>query len=346
MPRFAGVLRPAVWRTLIAVPALAAASAAIHAAPGAQPKPIVVRVMVLNFDPRIPFEGGRRLHEVCHWNDPRKLAEGYMQDVKEASHGLVRYRIVRWLDVDAFHTKVDGFTYTPEEFMACYRAGKGWHQPDAADYPKTFRDFGVLPLVDAHKVDEVWFFGAPYFGYSESAMAGPGAFYINGEVYPNVPSKRAFAIMGFNYERGVAEMLHDLCHRTESTMTRIYGGWEADRLTTNWARFAANDVQSHGVAAVGTCHWPPNAEHDYDYANPRIVQSSADDWLNYPHLSGSTKPVSCATWGGPDYQRNYMKWWFFHLPHTAGVNSDGRLNNWWEYVFNFNKYDEQGRPRP
>jgi len=330
----------------ILIAAVAVATAAVSpwsaAAPG--PKPILVKVLVLNFDPRIPSEGGRRLHEVFRWNDPRALAEGYIRDVQEASHGLVRYRIVRWVDVDAFHTKVDGYTYTPDEFMACYRTGKGWHHPDAADYPKTFRDFGVLPLVDSGKVDEVWFFGAPYFGYSESAMAGPGAFYINGEVYADVPSKRAFVIMGFNYERGVAEMLHDLCHRTESTMTRIYGGWEVDRLTTNWARFAANDVQSHGVAAVGTCHWPPNAEHDYDYGNPRVVQSSADDWLNYPHLSGTTKPVSCATWGGPDYQRNYMKWWFFHLPHAAGVNADGRLNNWWEYVFNFNKYDAQGRP--
>ncbi|MDP6720108.1 MAG: hypothetical protein QGG36_01865 [Pirellulaceae bacterium] len=47
--------------------------------------------------------------------------------------------------------------------------------------------------------------------------------------------------------------------------------------------------------------------------------------------------VSCETWGGPDYHRNYMKWWFAHLPRAAGMNkNDGKLNNWWKYVFDFN----------
>ena len=49
-------------------------------------------------------------------------------------------------------------------------------------------------------------------------MAGPGAFFINGGVYPEVPSHRPFAFYGFNYERGVAEMMHDACHRTEATL--------------------------------------------------------------------------------------------------------------------------------
>ena len=46
-------------------------------------------------------------------------------------------------------------------------------------------------------------------------MAGKGAFYINGGPigYDKIPSQRPFVIMGFNYERGVAEMLHDLPRR-------------------------------------------------------------------------------------------------------------------------------------
>ncbi len=314
--------------------------------PRSSEKPLEVKVLVLNFDPIIPQEGGRRLHQVCGWNDPRRLAEGYIEDVAEASGGFLQYRIVEWRDIDTFHTKIDGFTYTPEQYMECFRTGKGWHDPDTADYPKTFQDFGVLPRIDRGEIDEVWFFGGPYFGYNESAMAGPGAFYINGAVYDKVPSRRAFAIMGFNYERGVAEMLHNLCHRTESTMARIYGGWEVDKLVSNWARFAANAHQSNGVAAVGTCHYPPNGESDYDYTNPRFVNSSADDWLNYPRLTGRTRPVNRETWGGPDYHRNYMRWWFTRLPKTPGVNADGRLNNWWRYIFDFNRYDERGSPRP
>lgn len=304
---------------------------------------MVVKVLALDFDPLVPQEGNRRLHVVCHWNDPHQLAEGYVADVKEASGGRVQYRIVEWKEIDAFPAKTDGFTYTPEAYMTCFRSGKGWHQPDTADYPKTFKDFHVLPRMDSGEIDEVWFFGGPYFGYSESAMAGTGAFFINGAVYDQVACRRPFAIMGFNYERGVAEMLHDLCHRTESTMARVYGGWKVEALTTNWARFAANFAQSNGVAAVGTCHWPPNAEHDYDYGNPRAVESTADDWLSYPRLTGNSTKVSRDTWGGPDYHRNYMKWWFAHLPRARGINADGRLNDWWEYVFRFNHYDETGR---
>lgn len=311
--------------------------------PAREVRPIEVKVLVLNFDPLIPQEGNRRLHEVGKWHDPRKLSADYIVDMKAASGDLLRYRIIEWKDIDTFHPKVDGFTYTPEEYLRCMKAGKGWHEPDTADYPRTFKDYGLLPRIDRGEIDEVWFMGGPYFGYNESAMAGPRAFYINGTVYDKVPSKRPFAIMGYNYERGVAEMIHNLSHRTESTMTRIYGGWKAEELTTNWARFAANFHQSGGVAAVGNCHWPPNAEKDYDYANPRTVQSSADDWLRYPKLTGEKKPVSRETWGGPDYHRNYMKWWFAHLPRAAGTNADGRLNNWWEYVFRFDRYDRSGR---
>jgi hypothetical protein len=196
--------------------------------------------------------------------------------------------------------------------------------------------YGLAEAVSAGKCDEIWLFGAPYFGYWEAAMAGPGAFFINGGVYEKVQAKRPFAIMGFNYERGVAEMLHDLSHRTEATMSKVYGGWKADDLSTMWAKFAANEKQS-GTAAVGSCHWPPNAEKDYDYANPRTVLSTADDWLNYPLLSGAKRPVNCETWGGPDYHRNYMRWWFSHLPRKAGLGPDGKLANWWLYVFQFEK---------
>lgn len=313
--------------------------------PSSAQKPITVKVLVLNFDPIVAQEGGKRLHEVLKWQDPRNLADGYAKDVEEASGKLVRYKIVKWRDLNVFPVKTDGFAYTAESYLKAWRSRKGFHDPDGTDYEKVCRDFGVTELVNQGKIDELWMFGAPYFGFWESAKAGPGAFYINGGTYPKVPAKRAFAIMGFSYERGVAEMLHDLCHRTESTMSRVYGGWQADKLDTPWARFAANDKQSGGVAAVGTCHWPPNAESDYDYANKRTVQSSADDWLNYPKLTGATKPVNCETWGGPDYHRNYMKWWFAHLPKAAGIGKDGRQLNWWKYIFDFNKYTDKGLPR-
>lgn len=328
--------------------------------------PLRVRVLVLEFNPLIPGalhspdEPGaapRGLREVAGWNDPLELAAGYMQDLCEASGGLVQFEIVEWLVVRRFQKKTDGFIYTPETYMACLRGGTtgnaAWHQPDSLDYPHMIREFELIPRVESGEIDEVWMMGLPYFGYWESCMAGRDAFYINGGVYDRVPCKRRFVIMGFNVERGVECMLEDQCHRSESTLARIYGGWKADQLTTTWARFAANEKQS-GTAAVGTAHYPPNGERDYDYANPRSVASTADDWLHYPDLTGRTRTFNCDEWSGPhknrrgqpDYHRNYLRWWFTHLPKAPGVGPDGRLNNWWEYLYNFNAYDERGQPLP
>lgn len=304
-------------------------------------KPIVVNVLVLNFDPLMPPRQ-QRLHETDGWNNPHRLAEEYIADMKTAVFNLIQYRIFEWRDLDVFPVKADGFAYTAESYSRCMKDNRGWHEPDAVDYPKLLKDHGVIEMIDSGKADELWIFGAPYFGYNESAMAGPGAFFINGATLNEVPAKRPFAIMGYNYERGVAEMLHNLCHRVESTMARIYGDWKVERLETLWEKFSADAFQSGGYAGVGNCHFPPNAESGYDYENQRKVLSSAEDWLNYPRLTGKKQWMNCETWGGPDYHRNYMKWWFAHLPHAPGKAQDGRLHNWWEYVFNFDRYGEKG----
>ena len=298
---------------------------------------VEVRVLVLDFDPTIPDSAGRPMHSAFGWNDPHVLADGYAADVREASGGRMSYQVVDWRTVDGFPSKRDGFRYTPATYAECIRRHETCHVPDGLDYEALIREQHVAALVDSGKVDEVWLFGGPYFGYFESVMAGPGAFDINGDAFPTVPSRRAFAIMGFNTERGVAEMLHDLCHRTEATMSRVYGGWEIADLSTNWARFAANAHQSNGRAGVGSCHFPPNATADYDYTNTRSVESDADDWLLYPALTGARRPVSRDTWGGPDYHRGYMRWWLTHLPKAPGTNDDGRLNDWWRYVVDFDE---------
>jgi hypothetical protein len=309
---------------------------------------IEVRVLVLNYDPLVPQDGGgnQRLHEALKWEDPRKLAEQYVADLDKSTAKSVSLKIHEWRDLDQIPPKKDGFRYDLQTYLKCHREGKGWHERDQVDYARIVADNDVADLVDSGTVDEVWLFGGPYFGYWESAMAGPRSFYINGGPLPEIECKRPFVIMGFNYERGVAEMLHSHCHRIESTMARVSGGWETDKLTTHWARFAANTKQSNGEAGAGTCHYPPNADRDYDYDNKRTVKSSADDWLNYPNLRGTKSDVNCETWGGPDYQRNYFVWWYTRFPKADGVNPESGLqNNWWKYVYQFDQYGEDGQPR-
>lgn len=300
---------------------------------------IVVDVLVLSFDPDVIFSGEmKKLHEFYFWNDPHDLANEYISDVAWASDGLLKYNIVDWRDINEFPAKADGFVYSDLSYHNCFTSANHsqCHSPDDLDYHKLIGDQNIIEGIDNDVYDEVWIFGAPFFGYWESSMAGPGAFYINGGVFENVASKRAFAIMGFNYERGAAEMIHNLSHRTEATMSKVYGGWAAEVLNHSWARFAANQKQS-GEAAVGSCHYPPNALEDYDYANQQFVESTADDWYNYPTMTGTKTSINAEEWGGLDYQRNYLKWWFHHLPKRKGIGPDGRFNNWWRYIFEFNE---------
>ena len=332
--------------------------------------PLRVKVLVYEFNPWIPGRvhdadnadaKPKRLREVCGWNDPLPLAKGYMDDMLEASGGYLQYEIVEWNVVDSFQTKSDGFSYDAESYMKCFtnwrsRPGvdwqESWHTPDGVDYAAEILKYDMAKRIDAGEADEIWWMGCPFFGYYESRMVGPNSFWINAPPMTDFKCRRRFAIMGFNIERGVAEMIHDVGHRTESSMKHYYGGWEVDKLDTNWARFAANEQQSgKGNAAIGTCHYPANGEHDYDYANERSVESTADDWLSYPNLTGKKTQISREAWRGPhkskgdepDWHRNYQVWFFSHLPKAPGINADGLENNWWKYIYNFNAYDKSGK---
>ena len=114
------------------------------------------RVLVLNFDPIYRSQKGQRLHEVCDWNDPRVLTDGYIKDLEECSDGYVRYQIVEWQDVDVHPVKKDGFRYTNESYLRCREGKEEWHQPDAVDYHAILGDFSIASRVEAGEIDEVW----------------------------------------------------------------------------------------------------------------------------------------------------------------------------------------------
>jgi hypothetical protein len=144
--------------------------------------------------------------------------------------------------------------------------------------------------------------------------------------------------MGFNYERGVGEMLEDMGHRTEDIMRRVYGSWEHDD-STAWNRFTLYEKVAPGKAAVGTIHFAPNSTKDYEWGSKKAVLSTADDWLTYPRLTGKKRLMTSADWGGGDI-RLHHKWWLSHLPKAPGRARDGKLANWWKYAVDFSKYEE------
>lgn len=322
------------------------------------------KVLVLDFSPRIASEGNRRLWEVFGWHNPRELAAGFVRDLAHISGGAVQYEVVEWRELDEFPVFTDGTRYAPSEYIANRRIGPAapWKE-GTADFYQIAREHGFAKLVNEGKIDEVWLFGDHYFNLlGEDWMAGPGAFFINGSVFPDFPTDRAFAGYGFNYERHTAEMIHNLAHRTENHMRRAYGRWDMAEPRTPWDRFTTNlgKTGGKGPFGVGNCHYPPNGRRDYDYTNPDPVESSAPDWISYPNLTGKTSLIDLTAWAVDGTKRGpvnsgvgkgfehlqYQRWLFSHLPRADGKAPDGRQNNWFKYVFDFNAYAaDTGLPR-
>ena len=106
--------------------------------------------------------------------------------------------------------------------------------------------------------------------------------------------------MSFNYEREVGCMLENCGHRTESTLSHVFGGPHPLTGVNYWQMFTQYDKIAPGQAAVGSVHYAPNSENDYDWGNRRYVLSSADDWLNFPNLTGEKRLMNTSDWGGGD----------------------------------------------
>ena len=296
-------------------------------------EPITMRVLAINHNPKLPQHGNRKLSQHFElWTDPDLLAANYIQDLREASYGYVNYEIVERIEVDGFPTKMDGFAYTAASFMQAWDK-RDFHDPDAVDYLRLVREFQMIERINRAEIDEVWLFGMPYAGYYESLMAGPGAFWCNGPALKGTEAARKrFVIMGFNYERGVGEMLENMGHRIESTLRHVY---QTRPNTVNYyEQFIRYDKKYPGQAECGNVHFAPNSAKDYDWGNPRPVPSYCDDWLNYPNLNRQKRTVTCAEWGNGDIRLHHL-WWMKHLPHVAG-RTEGISNNWWEYVMNPN----------
>jgi hypothetical protein len=291
------------------------------------------RVLQIVHDPLLE-ERGHRLRESRGWRAPEHLGQALVEDLFACSHGRVCVEITAHILVDEFPPKEDGFRYTSKGFIHALQTGRGFHQPDRIDYRRLIDELDILGRVARGEIDEVWMFGFPYAGYYESLMGGPGAYWCNAPPLEGTSAAgRRFVIMGFNYERGVGEMLESFGHRAESLLSRVFAGTSGD--ANLWERFTRHHASDPGEAQVGTMHFAPNSERDYDWGNRRFVPSGCDDWLSFPALVGSMRRVNCEEWGGGDI-RAHHRWWFEHLPHVEG-RAGGISFNWWDYIIDPNR---------
>jgi hypothetical protein len=292
---------------------------------------------VIIYDPLITKADGSKvtLSTYQNWDDPTQLVDRFKRSIQSITNGRVKYNVVKTKVINDFPVKADGFKYTQASYLACMADSNQCHAADTANVLATLSSQGVCTDVNAGTTDELWLFGGPYFGYYESQLTGPKAFWYNSPALTGSTCNKLLPIMGFNYERSLPEMVHDMMHRTEATMSRVYGSWAENRVTTNWDKFALVKAQSpdFNYSGCGNGHWTPNSVQDYDYANPASVSTLCDDFFNYPTLKPpgtSLKSITCSAWGCEELA--YYRYFFQHLPKASGTNADTKLNDWWRYL--------------
>ena len=299
------------------------------------------KVIVVIYDPVLESAGGKRLTETLKANDSVEFSHILANVIREASWGYINYEIVDVITVDGYPKKVDGFRYTDETFLAVRKTQK-W-QPAPSSYRNIMEENGLIERCRREGITELWLWGAGGMHFDEFAMYIPNRytrfaptdnpwFYRPYDIPPEID--RTFWIMGFNYEVGADNMIHSYTHRVESMIALQFGNgvWDPRSRRDPWNVFTFLEVDHPGKPSqVGNCHFPPNGQQGYDYANERRTLSWADRWYSYPDIRGKPRLISRWEWGGNQF--GYQKWILEHLPKYPGATKYG-YNNWWVYIAN------------
>jgi hypothetical protein len=146
---------------------------------------------------------------------------------------------------------------------------------------------------------------------------------------------RTYTVYHYNYQRGTSEAVEDHMHQIEAVLNHVDG---RDRTPASqwtnllfWGRFVGSD-HTHKIVrpGCGWAHYPPNAERDYDWANPRFVETDLDDWT--PEGTGRKSRLNCERW-----KCNSLQWFITWMQHLPGRDNKltfrGKpLNNWWVFI--------------
>lgn len=302
------------------------------------------KVLLLIFDPKFKSLNNQLLRTAKGWNDPDRLTRNFISDINEASAGIVNYQIVEKVVKDEIPIREDGYQYTEEAYLKCLENQTTCHKP-GADYRKILDSVDACNKRNNDQIDEVWIWGEHNFGFDEWDLAGPGG--ITNPNHIGTNCRKLLPVFGFNYGRAETEMLEDMGHRLEATMTVVYGRWNAGygkprnaSIENTWDQFTIVDYQKEGEGGCGNAHDAVNAQSTnsgngtYDRENRRFVKSYCDDFINYPNLKKEQKLINCASWGCTG--RGYLKWWMNHMPKRDG-STDSKLNNWWSYIIDPDK---------
>lgn len=226
---------------------------------------------------------------------------------------------------------------------------KRGHRTPMTDYAQIMDRVNIRHWVEQRGVRQVWLWG--YHGGKvdlwESNMASRFGDVSNSDRDPtDLPVlAHTYTVYHYNYQRGTSEAVEDHMHQIEAVLNHIDGRDHTPPAQwTNllfWGKFVGSDA-SHKIIrpGCGWAHYPPNAERDYDWANPRYVETDIEDWK--PDGTGRKQRLNCQRWGCDS-----LKWfiyWMQNLPgRDNGLSYQGkRLRNWWVFIGDYDTARQNG----
>ncbi|MBN1351125.1 Ig-like domain-containing protein [candidate division KSB1 bacterium] len=249
---------------------------------------LTIKVALVLQNPVIDSVRMRRINEVRGWDDPHELVSQILEDFAYSTDGVVKFQIVETHDDEGIFSRFDGELMTIDTLAYFYSTPARLNEMKRLaeiegrvrfDYNAMIDYYDFVSKRNNGEIDEVWVYAYPFAGMYESQLVGPGAFWWNSPPLAHPGLENLLSVMGWNYERGVAEALHSFGHRAESAIWHVYGRWDLHSQYPNaWEIFTRIEREIAGKAHIGNIHFPPNGMSDYDYSNRTYVTTYADNW--------------------------------------------------------------------
>lgn len=217
--------------------------------------------------------------------------------------------------------------------------------PPLPDYGAIMKRIDIQRLVEKEGVQQIWMWGYHgHIGLWESNMSSPTGDVSNSDRdEKDLPIlSKTYTLFHYNYGRGVGEMLENHMHQLEHVLNYADGRDSTPEEKWSellfWGKFVGSDA-SHKIvtkpARCGWTHYAPNSESDYDWENPRFVDTDIEDWK--PEGFGKTQRMNADRW-----DRDPIKWrvyWMQAIPSLGhGLTYKGKpLRNWWSFVADWDR---------
>ena len=243
---------------------------------------------------------------------------------------------------------------------------EGW----LPNYDAIFQQINLKELVEEQGVKEVWFNSKSLY-IPESNMSSP----ITGDISNSYRENdlpiynKTYVVYGNFIHRWYGENIHNRGHQIEAQLTYV------DRINNGndkffWQKFVGypeGDPQPYNRGGrVGSTHYTPNSQGDYDYDNTQNINSDINDWR--PDGNGEKSIVNRDTWKfsrqlpvnlpeftkmvkyedltknndvGGDPQGGWLIYWFQSIPGENNeipiiINGESfSIRNWWDIFYNW-----------